>query len=64
MLEYERIHVSEGIDINKTIVSKECDIFHYWIFWDKGFTVKPYACNSWHELMQKAMGFCLCYCLC
>ena len=26
MLQYNRIHVSEGIDINKTSASKECDI--------------------------------------
>ena len=35
MLEYDRIEVSEGIDINKTSASKECDICHYWYFLDK-----------------------------
>ena len=30
MLEYNRIDISEGIDINKTSASKECDICHYW----------------------------------
>ena len=30
MLEYERIDISEGIDIDKTNKSKECDICHYW----------------------------------
>ena len=29
MLEYERIDISERIDINKTKASKECDICHY-----------------------------------
>ena len=29
MLEYDRIDISEGIDVNKTNPSKECDIFHY-----------------------------------
>ena len=29
MLYFERIDVSEGIDVNKTSESKECDIFHY-----------------------------------
>ena len=28
MLYYDRIDVSEGIDINKTSASKECDICH------------------------------------
>ena len=32
MLEYDRIDISEGIDINKTNLPKECDIFHYWYF--------------------------------
>ena len=29
MLEYDRIDVSEGIDINKTNPSKECNMCHY-----------------------------------
>ena len=29
MLEYDRINISEGIDINKTNASKECNICHY-----------------------------------
>ena len=32
MLEYDRISISEGIDVNKTNASKECDICHYWYF--------------------------------
>ena len=29
MLEYDRIDISEGLDINKTNALKECDICHY-----------------------------------
>ena len=29
MLEYERIDISEGVDVNKTTLSKECNICHY-----------------------------------
>ena len=37
MLYYDRIDVSEGININKTSASKEFDICHYWyFFWIKG----------------------------
>ena len=32
MLQYNKTDVSEGIDINKTSASKECDIYHYWYF--------------------------------
>ena len=29
MLEYERMDISEGIEVNKINLSKECDICHY-----------------------------------
>ena len=32
MIHYERIDVLEGIDINKTNESKECNIYHYCFF--------------------------------
>ena len=57
MLEYDRIDISEGIDVNKTSLSKECDICHYWYFKDIGFKYEKYVCNSSHDLMQKAMSF-------
>ena len=57
MLEYDRINISEGIDINKTNVSKECDICHYFYFPDKGFKYETYLCNGCHDLMQTAMNF-------
>ena len=57
MLEYDRIDISEGIDIDKTNASKECDICHYWYFTDIGFKNEPYPCNSCHNFMQKAMNF-------
>ena len=37
MLYYDRTDVSEGIDINKSNASKECDICYYWYFLNKGF---------------------------
>ena len=36
MLYFGRIDVSEGIDVNQTSASKECIIWHYWYFLDKG----------------------------
>ena len=45
MLYYDRIDVSEGIDINKGSISKKCDICHYWYFLDKRFKFQPYICN-------------------
>ena len=57
MLEYERIDISEGTDVNKTNLSKECDICHYWYFKDIGFKYETYLCNGCHDLMQKALTF-------
>ena len=57
MLEYDRIYISEGIDVNKTNLSKECDICDYWYFKDTGFKYEKYLCNGCHDLMQKAMSF-------
>ena len=57
MLEYGRIDILKGIDVNKTNMSKECDICQYWYFKDIGFKCKPYVCNGCHDLMQKAMSF-------
>ena len=56
MLEYDRLDISEGIDINKRNASKECDICHYWYFLDKNFN-EPYLCNRCHDLVQKTMNF-------
>ena len=29
MLQYQKIDISEGIDVNKTSASKECELCHY-----------------------------------
>ena len=55
--EYERIDISEWIDVNITNLLKEWDIFHYWYFKDIGFKHESYLCNGCHDLMLKAMGF-------
>ena len=57
ILEYDRVDISEGIDINKTSASKECDICHYRYFKDIGFRYGPYLCNYCHDLMQEAISF-------
>ena len=57
MLEYKRIDMLEGIDVNKTNLWKEGDIYHYWYFKDIGFKYEAYLCNGCHNLMQKAMSF-------
>ena len=57
MLEYERIDISEGIDVDKANLSKECNICRYWYSENIGFKYENYLCNGCHDLMQKAMSF-------
>ena len=54
MLQYERIDVSEGTDINKTTSSRECELCHYWLFRDAGFKFEEHVCNGCHDLMTMA----------
>ena len=56
-IQYNKIVISEEIDVNKTNASKECDICHYWYFEDIGFKYEPYLCNGCHDLKQKSMSF-------
>ena len=39
------------------ILSKECELCHYWFFKDVGFKYEKYLCNGCHDVMQKAMSF-------
>ena len=57
MLEYYKIDISDGTDINKTSASKECKICHYLYFKDIGLKYERYLCNGCRGLMQKAICF-------
>ena len=54
MLPYQKIDVSEGIDINKTSALKECELCHYWFFKDIGFKFEEHVCNKCHDLLTIA----------
>ena len=54
MLQYEKIDVSKGIDINKTSASKKCMLCHYWYFKVVGFKFEPNVCNKCHDLLMTA----------
>ena len=54
MLRYEKINVSEGIVVNKTIASKECELCHYWFFKDSGFKFEEHVCNKCPDLLTMA----------
>ena len=57
MLEYDRINISEGIDVDKTNRSKECMFCHYWYFLNKNFKYGPYLCDGCYDIVQKSTDF-------
>ena len=43
MLQYKKIDASEGVDVNKTSASKECELCSHWFFEDAGFKFEEHA---------------------
>ena len=56
MLHYDRIDVSEGIDVNKTSASKECIVCHCWYFLNKGFKLQSSVCICFHYVLMVSMN--------
>ena len=54
MLQYQKIDVSEGIDVSKTSASKELELCHYWFFKNIGFKFEEHVCNKCHDLLTIA----------
>ena len=58
MLNYDRIDVSEGIDVSKTSEwDKSVIIVTINIFLNKGFKFQPYVCNRCHDLLMMYLSF-------
>ena len=56
MLFFDRINVSEGINVNKTSASKECHICHYWYFLNVSFKSQSNVCNRCQDLLMMSMN--------
>ena len=54
MLRYKKIDASEGINVNKTSASKDCELCHYWIFKNIRFKFVEHVCNGYHDLLKMA----------
>ena len=54
MLQYKRIDISEGVDVNKTSLSSECELCHYCYFKDIEFKFEEHVCNECHDLLTMA----------
>ena len=57
MLEYNRIDISEGIDIKKCEgTSRERSLCKFYYFLDKNFSYGPYLCNGCYDMSLKAIS--------
>ena len=56
-LEYDRIDISEGINIDMTNKSKERMLCHYYYFLHKKFSYGPNLCDGCYNIMQKCNKF-------
>ena len=57
MLYYDKIDFSEGIDVNKTSASKECNVCHYFYFLNYSFKFQLNVCNRCHDLLTMSVNF-------
>ena len=56
MLEYDRIDISEGIDISKCEeTSARCSLSNFYYFLDKNFSYGPVLCNGCYDMSLRAV---------
>ena len=57
MLEYDRIDLSEGIDVNKCEdTSRKCNLCQYYYVAFKNFNYQRYLCDGCHDMSVKALS--------
>ena len=57
MLEYDRIDLSEGIDVNKCEeTSRKCSLCQYYYFLNKNFNYQRHLCDGCHDVSIKALS--------
>ena len=57
MLEYDRIDISEGIDIEKCKeTSKEFNLCKFYYYLDKNFNYGPYLCDGCYDISLKSVS--------
>ena len=50
---YEKIDISDRIDVDMSDKSKECMLCHYWYFLDKSFSYGPHLWDGCYNMIQK-----------
>ena len=56
MVYFVRIEVYEGISVNNTSATEDCEISHYWCFLNFSFRFKPNVFNRCHDLLMISMN--------
>ena len=58
MLEYNRIDIFEGIDINKCLfkTSCRCSLCKFYYFLDKNLSYGSFLCNGCYDMSLKAVS--------
>ena len=57
MLEYDKIDISEGVDINKCKeTSRKCILCKFYYFLDKNFKHVPYLGDGYYNMSMKAVS--------
>ena len=57
MLKYDKIDITEGIDLDKTNKSRECMFCHYWYYLNKNFSYDPFTCDACYNIVQRSTDF-------
>ena len=57
IIEYDRIDISQGINVDMSNKSKDCVLCHYWYFSNKNFSYGPYLCDGCYDISQKSADF-------
>ena len=52
---FERFGITKGIDLAESNSSKECIIFHHWVFNDE-FKYQYFVCNGCHDLKMLSVN--------
>ena len=57
MLVYDKIEISEDIDINnRKETSRNCSLCKFYYFLDKNFKHVPYLCDGFYDMSMKAVS--------
>ena len=51
MLKYDRIDITEGIDLDQTNKSRECKLCHYLYYLNKNVSYGPFTCDGCYDIV-------------